>query len=164
MMATGKSTIGKILAKEMDFKYFDIDKQINAADYIKKKSIQDFRNREIEEMLMINSLNHNCIISTGGGIVEKLDNISILKKHYCVHLTANINIIASRIKNDTNKRPIVKLLSDGDIDIENIKNLYNTRKRHYKELASLTILTDNLSPDQISEIIKKKLLENEFIN
>ena len=75
MMATGKSTIGKILSNDINFKYIDTDTEIGASTFINDNSITQFRNKENEEIQRIEHLNNNYIISTGGGVIDKQENI-----------------------------------------------------------------------------------------
>lgn len=164
MMATGKSTIGKILSNDINFKYIDTDTEIGASTFINDNSITQFRNKENEEIQRIEHLNNNYIISTGGGVIDKEENIFLLRKYFCIHLKANINTIVSRIKKDNKDRPLVKLDSNNEIDIKELNKLYNTRIKAYDDLSSFSIETDIYSKNQIVEKIKKKLFENEFIN
>ena len=74
LMGSGKSVIGKELSKFLDFKFYDIDKEIELKT---KKSINEifkengelyFRN--LEEKICVKLLNqNNCVISLGGGSV-----------------------------------------------------------------------------------------------
>tara|TARA_B100002051_G_scaffold276824_1_gene329534 strand:+ start:27927 stop:28454 length:528 start_codon:yes stop_codon:yes gene_type:complete len=164
MMATGKSTIGKILSNNINFKYLDTDVEIGASKYINDNTINQFRNRENEQILRIQNLDNNYIISTGGGVVDKQENILLLRKYFCIHLKASLNTIVSRIKKDNKDRPMVKLDSKNEIDLNELNKLYNTRIKAYESLSSFTIQTDIYSKNQIVEIIKENLFENEFIN
>ena len=73
-MGSGKTTVGKFLAKTMDMKFVDIDKVIEAHE---KKSINDifhekgqiyFRDLE-REVILQESLKNDCVIATGGGSI-----------------------------------------------------------------------------------------------
>ena len=59
---------------------------------------------------------------------------------------------------------MVKLDSKNEIDINELNKLYNTRIKAYESLSSFTVQTDIYSKNQIVEIIKENLFENEFIN
>ena len=72
MMGVGKSTIGKILAKKLDYNFIDIDKLIEAKEGVsinlifKNKSENYFR--KIEKEIALQELKKkNSIISLGGG-------------------------------------------------------------------------------------------------
>ena len=72
MMGSGKSLIGKILSKKLDFDFIDTDSQIEEKE---KKTIPEiFKNngekyfRDIEELISIKSLKlNNKVIALGGG-------------------------------------------------------------------------------------------------
>ena len=115
MMSSGKSTIGGLLAKKLNFKFFDIDKiieketKLKINDIFQKKGENFFR--KIEEKIVLNSLNfQNNIIAIGGGaflnyrIREKIKNNCISLWLKCSEKT-----LIPRIKN-SKKRPKAYLL------------------------------------------------------
>ena len=71
MMGVGKSTIGKILAKKLNYNFIDVDKIIEAKEGIsinlifKNKSENYFR--KIETEITLSELKNNSVISLGGG-------------------------------------------------------------------------------------------------
>ena len=72
MMASGKSTIGRLLAKKLNLKFFDtdfiIEKKVKMRifEIFQKKGEPYFRN--LEKKIILNLLNkNNCVISLGGG-------------------------------------------------------------------------------------------------
>ena len=86
MPASGKSTIGKILAKKMGRELFDTDALIvkkagmTITDIFKKYGEEHFRNLESEVIKEV-SLKSGVIIATGGGAVLKKENIDALKQN-----------------------------------------------------------------------------------
>ena len=78
-MGAGKSTTGKNLSERLGYDFFDIDKLIENEQGEKIKEIFKtngegfFRNRESEILIKTKNLK-NAVISTGGGIVEKVEN------------------------------------------------------------------------------------------
>ena len=87
MMGAGKSTVGHLLDERLkDFFYLDMDKEIEklAKKHIPEIFSQDgeahFRKLE-HELIQKFSNYHNQVISTGGGIVENIENINLLKKN-----------------------------------------------------------------------------------
>ena len=72
MMASGKSTIGRLLAKKLNLKFFDTDfiiekrAEMKIVEIFQKKGEPYFRN--LEKKIILNLLNkNNCVISLGGG-------------------------------------------------------------------------------------------------
>lgn len=126
-MGSGKTTVGKILAKNMDMKFVDIDKKISAEE---KMSINDIFDkfgeryfREIErEITLREASGNNTIISTGGGVIIDNYNIKNLKKtSFVVYLNATFDCIENRIKN-SRTRPLAD---------EKMHDLYESRKMLY---------------------------------
>lgn len=81
-MGSGKSTIGRVLAKYLDMKFIDIDKMISARE---KKTIPEifeekgeayFRKLE-REIVYEESLDNNIVIATGGGVIIDNENIKL---------------------------------------------------------------------------------------
>ena len=113
-MGAGKTTVGIELAKKLSYKLIDTDQSIENDQSRKIKNIfsEDgepfFRNLETLKLKeLINE--ENAIISTGGGIVLKDENRSILNDLFTIYLKADFENIFNRIKQDTS-RPL--LLTD----------------------------------------------------
>jgi shikimate kinase len=160
-MATGKTTIGKILAAELGDAYTHIEMDLMIEE-LAGKSIpsifsQDgekkFRKLERQICKKISKLDHS-IISCGGGVVLDERNVKDLSKNaIIVHLKSNLESIHNRItKNGINLRPVV---NKGNFK-EELKRIYNIRKPLYQNAADFEIETDNKDVKLIiKEIIKK---------
>ena len=118
MMAVGKSTLGKIVAKKQNLEFIDIDliiekKNVMRIDEIfEKKGEKSFRAEE--EKVVLKSLEkNNCVIALGGGaFMNKNIRSNILQKSISIWLDVNIKILNKRVK-WTKKRP---LLNKGNIN------------------------------------------------
>ena len=112
MPASGKSTIGKLLSKKINYEYYDADK------YLERKYLREL------------SQKNGIIISTGGGAVKREENMKILKeKGIVVFLSRKIEDIA---KENHEARPLLK-------DINNIYKLYDERIELYKRYSDIII-------------------------
>ena len=155
MMAVGKSTLGKIVAKKQNLDFIDIDQIIekkNAmkiGEIFKKKGEKSFRLDEEKEVLK--SLEKNsCVIALGGGaFINKNIRLNVLQKSISIWLDVNMKTLNKRVK-WTKKRP---LLNKVDIN-KKMKDLYSKRKNIYK-LANYKITCDNLDKHRIA----KKIIE-----
>lgn len=153
MPGCGKTTIGKVLAKEINYNFYDMDSFIKD---ISKRTIEDLFNegedifREVETDACIKlSKKKRAIISSGGGVVKKSENIDILKEN-CIIVFINRPIENIIEDVDVNTRPLLK---DGK---EKIYNLYEERIELYKNAADIEIENVGYLKDTI-EIIKKEL-------
>ena len=140
-MGSGKTTVGKFLAKTMDMKFVDIDKVIEAHE---KKSMNDsfhekgqnyFRDLE-REVILQESLKNDCVIATGGGSILDNENIKRLKEtSFIVFLNATIECLYLRLKDNTT-RPI---LNDAEDKRKLIEELLEKRKFLYQISADYII-------------------------
>jgi len=159
MMGSGKSTIGRLLAKKLNFKFFDIDLQIEnntktkISEIFKKKGETFFRN--IEEKITLELLNKNkCVISLGGGgFLNEIIRKKAQKNGITIWLNWNYKTLISRLKKNREKRPITLSLNDNEI-----KDLIFDRSVIYSK-SEYKIDCENMTK---SEVIGKiiKIYEN----
>lgn len=157
MMGAGKTTIGELLATKLNRELKDIDRVIEQEQ---KKSIieiftndgeEAFRQLESETIEKFSNMS-DLIISTGGGALEKANNLSNLQKNgIIIYLKADIEELFKRVKNET-QRPLLKEQDP----LEVIKKLIKKREKFYL-MADITIITDNKSPEKITEEIIKAI-------
>ena len=153
MMAVGKTTLGKIVAKKQELKFIDIDATIEKKnsmtikEIFKKKGEKFFRIEEEKEVLK--SLEKsNCVIALGGGaFMNKTLRENILKKAISIWMNIDIKILNKRVKWNQ-KRPLLK----EEIGQKKLTELYAKRKDIYK-LANHKIVCDKLSKENIAEKI-----------
>ena len=84
-MGSGKSKIGRILSEKLSISLFDIDKEIekdlnmSITEIFASKGEIFFRNTETDYLIKTKEL-RDCIVSTGGGVIEEIKNLEFLKK------------------------------------------------------------------------------------
>tara|TARA_B000000460_G_scaffold135124_1_gene95373 strand:- start:131 stop:643 length:513 start_codon:yes stop_codon:yes gene_type:complete len=153
MMSSGKSTIGELLAKKLNFKFFDIDKiienetKMKITEIFKIKGENFFRN--LEEKTTIKLLNFsNAVISLGGGgFVNEIIRKETNTKSKTFWLDWNLDTLISRIRK-RNNRPVALALNNNEL-----KNLIIKRSKYYSK-AKYKINCQKLTRP---EIIKKIL-------
>jgi|TARA_B100000315_G_scaffold185446_1_gene174581 shikimate kinase len=152
MMAVGKTTLGKIVAKIQGLEFIDIDTNIEKKnsmsinEIFNKKGEKFFRTEEEKEAL--NSLKKkNCVIALGGGaFVNEIIRANVLKNAISVWLDIDIDILNKRVK-WSQKRPLLKEENSKKI----LKKLYEKRKEFYKQ-ANYKIACNKLNKQ---DVIKK---------
>lgn len=149
-MGSGKTTVGKELARKMNFKFIDTDELIEKEQGITIKEIFEkhgedyFRNLEHEICKKVSNM-RNCIISTGGGVMTYKRNCDVLKnKNKIIFLDASFNIICKRIGNN-NVRPLFD-------DLEKAKQLYDERKKKYLDASDYIVSGDMSVEETVLEI------------
>ena len=152
MPGSGKSTIGRILSKKLNYKFFDTDENIEDETKLKINDIfthkgethfRELETRVLSKLIKINKV----VISTGGGIILK--NKNILDKCFNIYLQCDEDVLIERASRNKD-RPLLL------IDIKkSMKNLFNERKDIYNDLADLKIKTKSDIQKTITEILNK---------
>lgn len=160
-MGSGKTSTGRMLAKEMGYAFADTDEEVTKRTGVSIAYIFDvegeegFRKREclaLKECLNDN----NTILSTGGGIVLSKENRDLLQdRGTVVYLQTSIRSQVKRTAS-TNNRP---LLQNKDPE-ETLEKLMLTRAPLYEEIADITIMTDNKSLQEMSKEIQRAINEH----
>ncbi len=159
-MGTGKTTVGKLLAKRLRREFVEMDEEIEKRE--KKKIVDIFSQygeayfRKVEKnMLREISQKDNLVISCGGGIVIDEENIRVMKgTGVMVCLEATPEVIYQRTKKDTH-RPLLNVPDP----LSRIKELLSLREPYYQK-AEYFLDTSNISPEEIVEKIVE-LLKND---
>ncbi len=154
-MGTGKTAVGKELAKILDRKVIDIDEEIEkkkgmaVTEIFREFGEEYFRTIETETIRAF-AKSENLIIATGGGAVLRSENMDALKENGVVFcLCASPRVILDRTKGSED-RPL--------LNVENpagkIEELLACRKAFY-EKAGFMIDTEEKSPSEIAyEIVE----------
>ncbi len=159
-MGTGKSKIGKRLAKKLTMSYLDTDELIEKKEkdsisaIFKKRGEEYFRCLEAKIVKEV-ALLDNHVISTGGGVVLREENVRLLKKNACiVCLFASAEVILKRTKGDNN-RPLLEMNNRK----ERIKELLKIRRPYY-EKADFSVDTSVLDSEGVVEEVIEFLEKN----
>lgn len=150
---TGKTTVARLLAKNLDKKLISTDEEIekrakaSIPNIVKKYGWDKFRDMESDVIESISSLDE-CVFDTGGGIVMRNENIINIKRNaLIVLLTADIKTMTKRIKNSS--RPALTKSSF----IDEVSDVVQEREARYKKAADYTIDTSRLLPEDACELI-----------
>ena len=153
MMGVGKSTIGKLLAKKLQYDFLDIDKLIEQKEgssinlIFKNKGEEYFR--EIEKRLTLTELKKiNCVISLGGGsFLQNEVRRSVKKLSVSFWLDLPIDELIKRLTK-SKKRP---LLFKQNLN-STVKKIYFDRKKIYN-MADFRIKCKSLKAKEIANKI-----------
>ncbi len=155
-MGTGKSTVSKQLMSITGMNEVDMDsyivnrEQMSIAEIFSKYGEEHFRKIETECLKEIIKMD-NTIISCGGGVVVKNENVEYMKQGgKIVLLTAKPETIFERVRYSKD-RPIL----NGNMNVEFIEELMNKRKDRYLSVADIIIETDNKD----ASVIAKEILD-----
>lgn len=165
MRGSGKTTISKLLAEKLGYPYIETDDRIEKkvgmkiADFVKKTGWEAFRTRESEIIQELSTYNHT-VISGGGGVVLRKENVSALKANgIFVYLTASVDTLYERIKEDTN-RPF---LTDAKTHREDIEKTLHEREKIYQDAADFVISTEENTIEDTGEKIYTYLISKKIV-
>ena len=153
MMAVGKSTMGKIVAKRQGLEFIDTDNRIEKkwsmkiAEIFKQKGEKFFRLEEEKEVLQCLKKT-NCVISLGGGaFMNRTIRNNIIKNAVSIWLDNNLKILSQRTKWNK-KRPLLNKKDNQKM----INKLYAQREKIYK-LANHRINCEGLNKEEVAKKI-----------
>jgi len=136
-MGSGKSTVGRLLAKENKAYFLDTDSMIES---LEGKSIAEifndsgeayFRTLENETVHWLKNNVHNAIISTGGGMLVYCEELKEVGK--VIYLDVPFEMILSRMNTkELEKRPLFK-------DAIEAEKIYNERDAVYRQKSDIII-------------------------
>lgn len=152
-MGTGKSTIARELKKMLNMECMEMDEMIMKQQGMSISDIFDRYGedyfRDLESRLLLDlQKKENVIVSCGGGVVVRQENIGHMRgSGKIVLLSATPGTVYERVKNSTN-RPIL----NGNMNVEYIAGLMEKRREKYEAAADITIVTDE---KKIAEICRE---------
>ena len=159
MMGAGKTTIGKLLSNQLAFNFIDLDRRIEEKSGVKINTIFEIEGeegfREREYLALKDALaEEKAVISTGGGVVVKDINRSLIQKSEAmvVYLKASLDILLGRLKNDKT-RPML----DKDNKQLSLQKLLSKREPFYENLADFIIDTSHLKTNDVLKTITEKM-------
>lgn len=155
MPASGKSTAGVILAKEIKYNFYDTDLLLQAetdmtlAEIIRERGLDGFL--KLEDRLLSEINVTGCVIATGGSAVYGDNAMANLKKiGKVVYIKLRFEVIESRLKNIETRGVAMR-------EGTTLRELYDERIGLYEKYADTVIEADGLNTEQTVQRIKESL-------
>lgn len=152
---TGKSTVGTLLAERLGMRYVCMDNEItkrakmSIPEIVAQFGWKKFRDMESELTKELTGQD-GLIIDTGGGVIERQENVDELRLNNRVFwLHASVATITSRIKEDSSRPALVA----GKTFVEEIAEVLARREPLYLAAAHREVKTDDFSPSQVADTI-----------
>ena len=156
---TGKSVVGRILAQRLKMEYVGMDAAIveragmAIPQIVEKMGWPGFRDLETRVAQDLAGRD-NLIVDTGGGVIERPENIPALEKNGRIFwLKASVDTIVRRIQGD-DQRPA---LTEGKSFTEEVAGVLERRVAKYQAAARHAIDTDALTPGQVADEVIRLL-------
>jgi len=162
-MASGKSTVGRLLARHLGMEFIDLDDYIEANQ---KKSIKTifsekgeifFRRLEHQMLLEVLEKETSVILSTGGGTPCYGTNMEMILKQsdHSFYLDVSIPNLVQRISKEKENRPLVKNIPDAELPEFLGKHLFE--RRPYYLQAKHIVDCNGLDAQSVAENIRELL-------
>jgi len=157
-MGAGKTTIGRQLARKLNYQFIDSDKELETRAGVDISTIFEFEGEEgfrKREQQIIEELSQQpeTVLATGGGAILRLENRKALRSRgLVIYLSVSIQQQLERTGRD-NKRPLLQTADPR----KTLETLQASRAPLYEELADLTISTDQGNSRSILNQIIKQL-------
>ncbi len=120
-MGSGKSTIGKVLAEQLNVDFIDSDEVIAKQEGMSISALFDskgedyFRQKEREFVLSLANLKPS-VIAVGGGLPCFENNLDLLKENGTIfYLNVSVMMLVKRLQNEKSERPLIAKLEDKEL-------------------------------------------------
>lgn len=155
-MGVGKTTIGRMLARELKLDFVDCDLEIEArcgaaiAWIFDVEGEEGFRQRETQ-MLDELTVRDNMLLATGGGAVLREENRALLGRGTVVHLDSSVELLVKRTAKDK-KRPLLQNSDPREV----LQRIKTERDPLYKEVSDINVFVgDNSSRKTVNQILQQ---------
>ncbi|WP_353076854.1 shikimate kinase [Flavobacterium sp.] len=161
-MASGKTTIGKILSESLQLPFYDLDFIIEQElkttinEIFEQKGELFFRKKEREVLEAFLNNKDNYVLALGGGTPCYYDNFNLYQNDNIksFYLKTSVTTIIERLKTKKNTRPIIANLTEEELTEFVAKHLFE-RNYFYNQVQTI-ITVDNKNEEEIvSEIVSK---------
>ncbi len=156
-MGSGKSTLGKRLARRLDYGFLDLDHEVekkqgmSVMEIFREQGEESFRALE-RQQLHDTALQDNLVIATGGGTPCFFDNMDfILQSGMSVYLRMSHLSLSHRLENAFTRRPLLDQLQGEPLQ-QYIAQKLQEREPYYLR-AHCIIKGETVKPDHIISLV-----------
>jgi shikimate kinase len=163
-MGSGKTAVGRHLARLLQYTFHDSDADIEAktgvdiAFIFEKEGETGFRLRERESIDRLTRLESIVLATGGGAVIDPANRAALAGRGVVVYLATSVNQQIERTRH-ARHRP---LLHDADPE-QRLKELMGRRAVLYAEIADLTIKTDGRRVQLVAEEIQQELRRTQIV-
>jgi shikimate kinase len=156
MMGSGKSTVGKLLAERLEYRFIDTDTTIekicaqSVTEIFQTAGEPEFREIETQVLADISAYTR-LVVATGGGIATKLENWNHLQQGLVVWLDVGVDVLGERLRADTT-RPLIANTPPGELDTQLSSILAQRRDRYAAADLRISIAAETPAAEIIDRI------------
>ncbi|MHB0975684.1 MAG: shikimate kinase [Candidatus Aquicultorales bacterium] len=158
-MGSGKSTVGRRLARRLGYGFVDTDQAVEAkagkriVDIFEEDGEAVFRAFERQAIEKAAS-GEGRVIACGGGAVMDPSNVEVLRRNgVLVYLKASEEALLERLRRGFERRPLLRM-EDAE---GRVKELLDQRAETYESVAGVIVDTEKMSPSKVVEVIANRL-------
>jgi shikimate kinase len=163
MMGSGKSTVGKVLAEKIGYRFMDTDEaaefmiEMPISEYFAQGNQESFRDVEYQVLMELAQYTR-LVISTGGGIVERNMNWGVMRNGLVIFLDmipADIYKRLSKDEKEISKRPLLQ----GPDPLGKLTQLSESRRDKYLQADVIVPINSDLDPNALAADVVKRILD-----
>lgn len=161
---SGKTTVGKLIARKLDRDFMDTDLLIekdagcSIETIVSQYGWDHFRQLEKEKVKEV-AMHDNLIIATGGGVVKDRDNVTNLKRNgLVIWLKGKAEVLRDRMILEQNSGRLRPSLISAD-PLDEIEHVLRERTPLYELAGNITVEVDNRSIREAADQILTALTE-----
>ncbi|MDR0441084.1 MAG: shikimate kinase [Candidatus Accumulibacter sp.] len=158
LMGAGKTTIGRSLAKRLEMRFLDTDKEIESRTGVTIATIfeiegeEGFRKRE-SRIVQETAAQNGCVVATGGGSVLREENrVAMRESGFVVYLNVTPATLLERTRHDK-KRPLLQVADP----LSRLTQLFAMRDSLYRTVADIVVEEERMSAQGILQHLLKEL-------
>jgi XRE family aerobic/anaerobic benzoate catabolism transcriptional regulator len=156
----GKTTLGKMLAQELGWKFLDLDDEWerrrgqSILDFVDENGTEPFRREECALLRETEALTEPTLVATGGGLVDHPASLEFLERsrNPKIYLEVDASLLWARLLAQPERRKIGKLTS-----FEALQALLDSRRPSYEKIATFRVINRDIT-QALTET--KQLLRN----
>ncbi|CAM4286659.1 shikimate kinase [Flavobacterium terrigena] len=161
-MASGKSTIGKLLSESLNVSFYDLDHLIETDMNLKVNEIFEqkgelsFRKKEREVLTNFLNTADNYVLALGGGTPCYYDNFELYQSEgiHSIYLKASVETILKRLHTQKASRPLVARFNEEELQEFVAKHLFE-RNYFYHQVKTIVSIDEKDEKEIVSEIVSK---------
>ena len=147
--STSRRLSQKLHVRDVDTDFMIVQREGRSIPEIFEQSGEAYFRQVETEMLDVLAEQEPCVVSCGGGMVMREENVAKMREiGKVVFLTATPETIYERVKDSTH-RPLL----NGNMNVPYIKELMEAREPKYRAAADVMVATDKQNPGQVAEQI-----------
>lgn len=151
---SGKTSLGRILSRELDYEFFDTDRELERVTGLKVNQIAKKYGKirfASEERLIVKKMSamDDTVIATGGSFIDNEDNVTVLRNgSVFVFLDADDDVILERLR----RRKVRPFTEKGNLR-DLVPRIYGERRPIYEKYADITVNTTKMTMEEAAEEI-----------